>query len=202
MKYFQMGVNLGCHAIKTTLKSQNRTWEKFGSSSMMPGLFGICRSSVPTGGVYSAGTAVGGRGGVAGQDCGAEGWALLVLSSRLVHDRSTCSLSSAGSASRTERSTLDNVKKHLKLQSCILSVQPVHEILTCEGEGTSMLRLSCSRVCFGVCLHACRSLLVPGTGSGEDWRRDSWAMVEEVISWCESAASVTKINGQTYTPDS
>lgn len=46
----------------------------------------------------------------------------------------------------------------------VLSVQ----LLTCEGDGTSMLRLSCSRGCFGVCLKACRSLLVPGTGSGED----------------------------------
>lgn len=59
---------------------------------MIPGLsgwFGICRTNVPTGGVYSAGAEVGG--GETGRV--------------LVHDCSTCSFNSAGRASNTERST-------------------------------------------------------------------------------------------------
>lgn len=161
-------VTFGVVSTSSTIKSQKLTWEKFGSSSMIPGLFGICSSNVPTGGVYGAGTEVVGRGGVVGQDSGAADCGLLALQSRLVHDRSTCSLSSVGSASRTERSTLDDVKMHLKSKAFNPSVGPFRQLLTCEGDGTSMLRLSCSRGCFGVCLNACTSLLVPGTGSGED----------------------------------
>lgn len=62
------------------------TCEKFGSSSTIPGLsgwFGICRTNVPTGGIYSAGAEVGGGGGETGRvfgsvDCGrgAEGCGL------------------------------------------------------------------------------------------------------------------------------
>lgn len=44
-------------------------------------------------------------------------------------------------------------------------------ILTCDGEGISILKLRRARECFGVFLHACWSRLVPGTGSGGDRRR-------------------------------
>lgn len=40
-------------------------------------------------------------------------------------------------------------------------------ILTCEGEGTSMLQLRRARECLGVCLQNWWPLLVPGTGSGD-----------------------------------
>lgn len=127
-----------------------------------------------------------------GQDSGAGGCGLLALQSRLVNERSTCSLSSAGRASRTERSTLDSVKTRLELWTFIVQVRFFRQLFTCEGDGTSMLRLSCSRVCFGVCLNTCRSLLVPGTGSGEACRRDNEVAGEDVFSWSTSAASVAK----------
>lgn len=180
------------------------TCEKFGSSSTIPGLsgwFGICRTNVPAGGVYSAGPGAGGRGGEVGRDfreggCGAKGCGLgdrqlLGLPSRLAHDCSTCSLSSAGKASNTERSTLHIIEEHMLLKTfncsaLLKSIKHFLQVLTCDGEGISILKLRRARECFGVCLHVCWSLLVPGTGSGGDIgcgeEPDDRAVVDNVIS--------------------
>lgn len=50
----------------------------------------------------------------------------------------------------------------------VLPVRHFTPVLTCEGEGTSILKLRRVRECFGVCLHTGCSLLVPGTGSEGD----------------------------------
>lgn len=106
-----------------------------------------------------------------GESCRTGEWQLFGLPSLLVHDCSTCSLSSAGRASNTERSTLDKIRRQLEACYCLGFVLPVRHftpVLTCEGEGTSILKLRRVRECFGVCLHAGCSLLVPGTGSAGD----------------------------------
>lgn len=62
-----------------------------------------------------------------------------------------------------------------------------------------MLKLRRARECFGVRLHACWSLLVPGTGSGEargcEEETDDGPAVEGTLTGCALmlAASVTLI---------
>lgn len=105
-------------SIITALKWRKRTCEKFGSSRTIPGLsgwFGIWRTKVPAGGGHRAGAEVGG--GETGRLLAGWGWGrraegcglgdrrLFCFPSQLVHDCTTCSLSSAGRASNTERST-------------------------------------------------------------------------------------------------
>lgn len=106
--------------IYITSSNQNKKWwkctcEKLGSSSTIPGLsgwFGICRTNVPTGGLYSAGAEVGGGGetgrvfgsvdcGRRAEGCGLDNW-WFCFPSQLVQDCTTCSLNSAGRASNTE----------------------------------------------------------------------------------------------------
>lgn len=75
------------------------------------------------------------------------------------------------------------------------------QILTCEGEGTSMLQLRCFRVCLGVCLQDWWLLLVPGTGSGDARcaeKLDDEAVVE--VFSC-SAMARTKISNSADATD-